>query len=111
MPCPSARTKLNLSETKIFCPGQKKISRTNILSIAKKSIFAHEKDGEQHFSNGQKFCPGQKKICLGQNVFVQDKFDFVLDKNYFVRAEGRGINLQKRTMWKVNSFFFPHFCL
>ena len=62
------------------------------MSIAKKSIFAHEKDGEQHFSNGQNFCPGQKKFCLGQNVFVLDKFDFVLDKNYFVRAEGRGIS-------------------
>ena len=70
------------------------------MSIAKKSIFAHEKDGEQHFSNGQNFCPGQKNFCLGQNVFVLDKFDFVLDKNYFVRAEGRGISMFTRG-WKI----------
>ena len=69
------------------------------MSIAKKSIFAHEKDGEQHFSNRQNFCPGQKNFCLGQNVFVLDKFDFVLDKNYFVWAEGWGINLQDFYHW------------
>ena len=37
----------------------------------------------------------KKKFCLGQNVFVLDKFDFVQDKNYFVQAEGRGIILCK----------------
>ena len=77
------------------------------MSIAKKSIFTHEKHGEQHFSNGQNFCPGQKIFCLGQNVFVLDKFDFVLDKNYFVRAEGRGISihiLSKLTdLWPIIS--------
>ena len=32
-----------------------------------------------------------KIFCHGQKKFVQDNLGFVLDKNYFVRAEGRGI--------------------
>ena len=28
----------------------------------------------------------------GQKIFVQDNLGFVLDKNYFVHAEGRGIS-------------------
>ena len=32
-----------------------------------------------------------KIFCHGQNNFVQDNLCFVLDKNYFVHAEGRGI--------------------
>ena len=36
-----------------------------------------------------------KIFCHGQKIFVQDNLGFVLDKNYFVRAEGRGISPKK----------------
>ena len=39
------------------------------------------------------FLTTDKIFCLGQNFFVQDNLGFVLDKKYFVRAEGRGINV------------------
>ena len=31
-----------------------------------------------------------KIFCLRQKIFVPDKFDFVLDKTYFVWADGMG---------------------
>ena len=37
------------------------------------------------------FLAMDKIFCHGQKNFVQDNLGFVLDKNYFVRAEGRGI--------------------
>ena len=36
------------------------------------------------------FLATDKIFCHGQKQFVQDNLGFVLDKNYFVRAEGRG---------------------
>ena len=36
------------------------------------------------------FIAMDKIFCHGQKFFVQDNLGFVLDKNYFVRAEGRG---------------------
>ena len=41
------------------------------------------------------FLAMDKIFCHGQKNFVQDNLGFVLDKNYFVRAEGRGICLRK----------------
>ena len=38
------------------------------------------------------FLARDKIFCHGQKKFVQDNLGFFLDKNYFVRAEGRGIN-------------------
>ena len=38
------------------------------------------------------FLTTDKIFCLGQNFFVQDNLGFVLDKKYFVHAEGRGIS-------------------
>ena len=35
-----------------------------------------------------------KIFCHGQKIFVQNNLGFVLDKNYFVRAEGQGKSLQ-----------------
>ena len=34
-------------------------------------------------------------------VFVLDNFNIVLDKKYFVRADGRGINLQSNNFKKT----------
>ena len=39
------------------------------------------------------FLAMDKIFCHGQKNFVQDNLGFVLDKNYFVRAEGRGISI------------------
>ena len=39
------------------------------------------------------FLAMDKIFCHGQKIFVQDNLGFVLDKNYFVRAEGRGISV------------------
>ena len=36
-----------------------------------------------------------KIFCHGQKQNVQDNLGFVLDENYFVRAEGRGISLDR----------------
>ena len=36
------------------------------------------------------FLAMDKIFCHGQKNFVQDNLGFVLDKNYFVHAEGRG---------------------
>ena len=53
-------------------------------------IFAF---GKLVSSHGQIFCPGQKIFCLRQNYVDLDKPDFVLDKKYFVWADGQGINI------------------
>ena len=34
---------------------------------------------------------GLIKSKNGHKIFLQDTFDFVLDKNYFVHVEGQGI--------------------
>ena len=39
------------------------------------------------------FLAMDKIFCHGQKNFVQDNLGFVQDKNYFVRAEGRGIKM------------------
>ena len=47
------------------------------------------------------FLAMDKIFCHGQIFFVQDNLGFVLDKNYFVRAEGRGMYfmlLESRTI-------------
>ena len=41
------------------------------------------------------FLATDKIFCQWQKDFVQDNLGFVLDKNYFVRAEGRGIRLHE----------------
>ena len=41
------------------------------------------------------FLATDRTFCPGQNIFVQDNLGFVLDKKYFVHAEGRGIRFQK----------------
>ena len=41
------------------------------------------------------FLATDKILCHGRKNFVQDNLGFVLDKNYFVRAEGRGISFKK----------------
>ena len=41
------------------------------------------------------FLAMDKIFCLRQKIFVPDKFDFVLDKTYFVWADGMGNRLQK----------------
>ena len=38
------------------------------------------------------FLAMDKIFCLRQKNFVPDKFDFVLDKTYFVWADGMGIS-------------------
>ena len=37
------------------------------------------------------FIAMDKIFCLGQNIFVPYKFEFVLDKTCFLRADGMGI--------------------
>ena len=41
------------------------------------------------------FLAMDKIFCLRQKIFVPDKFDFVLDKTYFVQADGMGIRLHR----------------
>ena len=38
------------------------------------------------------FLAMDKIFCHGQKFFVQDNLGFVLDKSYFVRAEGPGMS-------------------
>ena len=52
------------------------------------------------------FLAMDKIFCHGQKIFVQDNLGFVLDKNYFVRAEGRGNRplfciFEKTTIFRV----------
>ena len=93
---PSARTKSNLSGTKFIC------LRQNILSLAKKFISAtYESKKISLLDETVNFCTKEvifrdlciaemnflamdKIFCLRQKIFVPDKFDFVLDKTYFV---------------------------
>ena len=47
------------------------------------------------------FLATDKIFCHVQKSFVQDNLGFVLDKKYFVRAEGRGIIIsQQRTSFE-----------
>ena len=41
------------------------------------------------------FSDMDKIFCHGQKHFVRDNLGFFLDKNYFVRGEGRGIRSKK----------------
>ena len=86
MPCPSAWTKHFFVQDKIRFDLDKIIlSRTKYQNFVHglKIIFPLRNLISSH---GQSFCPGQ-------NYFVLDKSDFVLDKKYFVWADGQGIRV------------------
>ena len=100
MPRPSARTKYFLSRT-IF-----KLSRTKILSRVKKSIFCFEKSFKIKFLVERTlkiyfqleifimhgFWKQKIDFLTLDKIFVLDNLDIVLDKKYFVWADGRGIS-------------------
>ena len=100
MPRPSARTKYFLSRT-IF-----KLSRTKILSRVKKSIFCFEKSFKIKFLVERTmkiyfqleifimhgFWKQKIDFLTLDKIFVLDNLNIVLDKKYFVRADGRGIS-------------------
>ena len=70
-------------------------ARQNNFSHILKVHFYSRKVILRNFSRAEMdFLATDKIFCHGQKNFVQDNLGFVLDKNYFVRAEGRGIRSQ-----------------
>ena len=98
MPCPSARTKYFLSWTNL------KLSRTKFLSRVKNSIFSFKINSKWNFLIGRvsknhfhlqmlilnNFGNQKMDFLTLDNIFVLDNLTIVLDKKYFVRADGRG---------------------
>ena len=69
-------------------------ARQNNFSHILKVRFFPRKVTCRDFSRAKMdFLAMDKIFCHGQKFFVQDNLGFVLDKKYFVRAEGRGISL------------------
>ena len=67
-------------------------ARQNNFSHILKVHFYSRKVILRNFSRTEMdFLAIDKIFCHGQKKIVQDNLGFVLDKNYFVRAEGRGI--------------------
>ena len=107
MPCPSARTKYFLSWTKL------KLSKTKILSKVKKSIFCFQKSFKWNFLFGRAlktcfeleifnlndFWKQKTDFWTMNKIFVQDNFNIVLDKKYFVWADGGGKS--QKTIWCI----------
>ena len=104
MPRPSAWTKYFLSRTMF------KLSRTKILSRVKKSIFCFEKSIKIKFIFERTlkiyfqleifilhdFSKQKMDFLTLDKIFVLDNFNIVLDKKYFVRADGRGIRMHTK---------------
>ena len=70
-------------------------AKQNNVSHILKVHFYSRKVILRNFSRAEMdFLAMDKIFCHGQKNFVQDNLGFVLDKNYFVRAEGQGISLE-----------------
>ena len=79
-------------------------ARQNNFSHILKVHFYSRKVILRNFSRAEMdFLATDKIFCHGQKNFVQDNLGFVLDKNYFVLAEGRGKNLSMTTNWDFDS--------
>ena len=75
----------------MYCPFARQNNFSHILEVH----FYSRKVILRSFSRAEKdFLATDKIFCHGQKNFVQDNLGFVLDKSYFVRAEGRGIRIQ-----------------
>ena len=71
-------------------------ARQNNFSHILKVHFYSRKVILRNFSRAEMdFLAIDKIFCHGQKNFVQDNLGFVQDKNYFVRAEGRGNSTAK----------------
>ena len=69
-------------------------AKQNNVSHILKVHFYSRKVILRNFSRAEmEFLAMDKIFCRGQKIFVQDNSGFVLDKKYFVRAEGRGIRM------------------
>ena len=67
--------------------------RQNNFSHILKVHFYSRKVILRNFSRAEMdFLATDKIFCHGQKIFVQDNLGFVLDKNYFVHAEGQGMS-------------------
>ena len=101
LPRPSARTKYFLSWTNL------KLSRTKFLSRVKNSIFSFKINSKWNFLIGRvsknhfhlqmlilnNFGNQKMDFLTLDKIFVLDNLNIVLDKKYFVRADGRGKSL------------------
>ena len=110
MPCPSARTKL-------FCPWlninwlkQKFYSRLDqpffAVKIHSKWNFLVGRALKIHFQpeifilNG--FWNQKMDFLILDKIFVLDNFNIVLDKKYFVRADGQGIRINSALSFVID---------
>ena len=89
-------------------------TRQNIFSLILKVNFYPRKVILRNLSRTEiDFLAMDKIFCHGQKKIVQDNLGFVLDKNNFVHAEGRGISIQKIILkffdGKSRDFFLKSF--